>query len=326
MKRLLDLKKCIPVLLLMFCSALRGQQLDPVTKWATIAEYEDHLSFNVIYQKANNVDLRLDIITTGSPSVPKPTLIYFHGGGWLEGTKESTLLYALPYLARGMNTVNVEYRMAPQSLAPAAVEDTRCALHWIYDHAAEYGFDTSKLVLSGHSAGGHLALITGMLDPGDGLDNNCQRLSNEWRQSTLRDVKVAAIVNFFGPTDLSKLISGPTTRNYAVRWFGNLPNRAEVARQVSPITYVHAGLPPILTIMGDKDPIVPYLQGVSLHEALDRAGVPNQLLTIKGGGHGSTTPYAWTREQNLQAQEGVFSFLEKYGVLSPNSGQVNDGK
>ncbi len=124
------MKRCMQALLVTWLvSALWGQQqLDPITKWATIAEYEDHFSFNVIYQKANNVDLRLDVITTGSPSVPRPTLIYFHGGGWLEGTKESTLLYMLPYLARGMNTVNVEYRMAPESLAPAAVEDTRCAL------------------------------------------------------------------------------------------------------------------------------------------------------------------------------------------------------
>jgi dipeptidyl aminopeptidase/acylaminoacyl peptidase len=67
--------------------------------------------------------------------------------------------------------------------------------------------------------------------------------------------------------------------------------------------------------MGDKDPIVAYSQGLSLHEALDRAGVPNQLLTIQGGGHGSTPPFDWSREQNLQAQAAVFSFLEKCGVL-----------
>jgi dipeptidyl aminopeptidase/acylaminoacyl peptidase len=68
--------------------------------------------------------------------------------------------------------------------------------------------------------------------------------------------------------------------------------------------------------MGDKDPIVDYSQGLNLHQALDRAGVPNQLFTIKKGGHGATPPYAWTREQNLRAQAAVFHFLEKYGVLS----------
>jgi acetyl esterase/lipase len=224
----------------------------------------------------------------------------------------------LPYLTLGMNTVNVEYRMAPESLAPAAIEDSRCALHWVYDHAAQYGFDTSKIVVSGHSAGGHLALMTGLLKPGDGFDNTCRRVSDEWRESTIHDVKVAAVINFFGPTDLETLVEGPTTRNFAVRWFGDLPNREELAKRVSPVTYARAGAPPVLTIMGDKDPIVPYAQAVELQQALDKDGVPNQLLTIKGGGHGSTTPFAWNREQFLEAQEAVVEFLRKYQIIENN--------
>jgi acetyl esterase/lipase len=79
-----------------------------------------------------------------------------------------------------MNTVDVDYRLASQSLAPAAIEDARCALHWVYDHAGEYGFDRSKIVVSGDSAGGHLALMTGMLTPSDGFDNGCDRLIDDW--------------------------------------------------------------------------------------------------------------------------------------------------
>ena len=315
----MQLRKLAYLGLLLLAPAAFGQQLDDVTKWATIAQNEGHVAFDVVYGEANHVKLRLDVITVGSTRVPKPTLIYFHGGGWLEGTKESTLLYMLPYLALGMNTVNVEYRMAPESLAPAAVEDSRCALHWVYDNAAQYGFDTSKIVVSGHSAGGHLALMTGLLKPSDGFDNTCRRLSDEWREGTIQDVKVAAIVNFFGPTDLVRLVEGPTTRNYAVRWFGGLPNREELAKRVSPVTYVRPGAPPVLTIMGDKDPIVPYAQGVQLGDALDKAGVPNQVFTIQGGGHGSTTPFAWNREQFLQAQEAVVAFLKKYQIIGADS-------
>jgi len=300
---------------LLFANAIHAQELDPVTQWATIAEYEYPLATNISYQRANNVDLKLDVITAGPRSIVRPTLIYFHGGGWLEGSKDGALLYLLPYLARGMNAVNVEYRMAPESLAPAAIEDARCALHWVFDHAHEYGFDTSKIVVSGHSAGGHLALMTGMLTPAAGFDNECRRLTEDWRGNTIEDVKVAAIINFFGPTDVPKLLEGPVARNFAIRWLGDQPNRMEVARRASPVNYIRSDLPPILSIMGDKDPIVAYSQGVSLHEALDRAGVPNRLLTIRGGGHGSTPPFDWTREQNLQAQAAVFSFLESHGVL-----------
>ena len=59
----------------------QSKELDPTTKWATIAMNEYHVSFNIVYGKANNVDLHLDVITTGPTSMPRPTLIYFHGGG-----------------------------------------------------------------------------------------------------------------------------------------------------------------------------------------------------------------------------------------------------
>jgi acetyl esterase/lipase len=307
--------------MLLFAGILAGtihaQQSDPATKWATGAQTEYIVTPNVVYQKANNVELHLDLITTSKPTVPKPTVVYIHGGGWLEGTKEGALLRVLPYLPRGMNVINVEYRMAPESLAPAAVEDCRCALHWVYDHAAEFGIDTSKIVVAGHSSGGHLALMTGLLDPSAGYDNACQRPSNLWREGTIPDIKVAAIVNFYGPTDLPKLLEGPTARNFALRWFGSLPDRIELAKRLSPINYVRASSPPVITLMGDKDPIVPYSQGVILHEALDRAGVANQLVTIKGGGHGTTAPFEWTQEEVQEAQSNVFSFLEKHGVLAP---------
>jgi acetyl esterase/lipase len=296
---------------------VNGQQLDPVTAWATTAFNEFQVSQDVVYRRASAVDLKLDIITSGPTSVKRPTLIYFHGGGLVEGRKEGTLLYGLPYLARGMNAVNVEYRMAPDALAPAAVEDARCALHWVYDNADRFGFDTSKIVVSGHSAGGYLALMTGMLEVSDNLDNDCSRVSAEWRQSFVREVKVAAVVNFFGPTDYVDLLQAPNTRNFAIRWFGDLPNRMDLARKLSPVNLVRKDLPPIISIDGDLDPIVPYQQAVRLHVALTRAGAPNELITIKGGGHGSTSPFAWNREQDLEAQEAVFRFLEKHRVIPP---------
>jgi dipeptidyl aminopeptidase/acylaminoacyl peptidase len=97
----------------------------------------------------------------------------------------------------------------------------------------------------------------------------------------------------------------------------------ELAKQVSPLAYVRKGVPPTITLAGDKDPIVPYQHQVRLHDALTRQGVPNQLVTIEGGGHGSTTPLAWNREQYLYAQEEIFKFLEKHGIIAPVSGAGN---
>ena len=310
-------------LVLLMVAPAYAQELDPATKWATIALNEFHVAANIVYQRANGTTLKLDVITAGPKSVARPTVIYFHGGGLVEGVKEGAVLNLLPYLARGMNAVNVEYRMAPDALAPAAVEDARCALHWVDENAEAFGFDRSKLVVAGHSAGGYLALMTGMLTPADNFDKACTRLPADWREGKIRDVKVAAILNFYGITDFADLLQGPNTRNFAVRWFGNLPNRMELARQVSPLNLVRAGVPPIITVAGDKDPIVPYQHQAQLHQALERAGLPNQLVTIAGGGHGSTQPFAWNREQNLKAQEEIFKFLEKHEIIAPGLGAGN---
>ena len=121
---------------LVTCSAL-GQQLDAVTTWATDSAYELVLHQNVVYQKADSVELKLDVISGGRRSGPRPVLMFFHGGGWVQGKKEGSLLKLLPFVARGMAGVNVEYRLASEALAPAAVEDCRCALHWVVQHAKE---------------------------------------------------------------------------------------------------------------------------------------------------------------------------------------------
>jgi acetyl esterase/lipase len=291
------------------------QQLDPITRWATIAATEfrvfpDHertplAGHNIIYKRANNIDLTLNVITAGPETETRPTVLYIHGGGWVHLSKEDRFFFVLPYLARGMNAVHLEYRTASQSLAPAAVEDCRCALRWVFRHAKEYGMDTEKLVMIGESAGGHLALMTGMLDPAAGFDNACA-----W--SLGQDpVRVAAIINYFGITDVPDLLEGTNRRAWAVEWFGSLANRVELARQLSPINHVRPGMPPVITIHGTDDAAVPYQHAERLHEALERVGVPNCLVTIPGGGHGQRR---FSHAENLRAQFEIFHFLEKHGV------------
>ena len=119
--------------------------------------------------------------------------------------------------------------------------------------------------------------------------------------------KVAAIVNFYGITDVVDLLDGPNRKTYAVAWMSSMPNREEIGRRVSPLTYVRAGLPPILTIHGDADPTVPYTHALRLQKALNEAGVPNQLLTIPGGKHGGFTP-----DERAKIFETIHEFLAKY--------------
>lgn len=267
--------------------------------WAETASFRYGVDSDITYGVFNNTPVHLDVWQNHAATGPVPTLMYIHGGGWVFGNKDGAVNLFLPYIERGWNVVNVEYRMAANSLAPAAVEDSRCALRWIYDNAAKYHFDTNRIVVSGHSAGGHLALMVGMLPNGTDLDSQCPADPNA------PPLKVAAIVNWFGITDVNEILDGPDRKTYAVAWIGAQPDPHEVAKHVSPMTYVRPGLPPIITIQGDHDPTVPYSQGVSLRDALTKAGVPNQLVTIPGGVHGN-----FSDDQTINAFDQIWKFLD----------------
>jgi acetyl esterase/lipase len=202
----------------------------------------------------------------------------------------------------GDHNFNVEYRLGAAALAPAALEDCFCALRFIggQAQAQTYNIDTSRIVVTGESAGGHLDLALGTIPESEGLDRECAGAALP---------KVAAVINWFGISDVPDVIDGPHRASAAVRWFGSLPNRMEIARRVSPMTYVRSSLPPILTIHGDADMTVPYQQAVRLHDALAKVNVPNQLLTIPGGRHGNFTP-----EQRDRIYITIREFLTKNGL------------
>jgi acetyl esterase/lipase len=297
MKRLM-----IASILLVLASGTAPVAQDSPLAWAVRFENEYRIVPNITYLTASNYDAKLDLYVTRTPEKPLPTLIWIHGGGWTGGTKES---YAgIPaYLAMGMNVVNVEYRLARVAQAPAAVEDCRCALRWVIQHAKEYGIDVNRIVVSGGSAGGHLALTTGMVPASAGLDRQCPGPDN---------LKVAAIVNWYGISDVNELLDGPNMKAYAVTWLGSATDRDQIAMRVSPLAYVRAGLPPVLTIHGDADPTVPYTQSVRLHKALSDAGVANELMTMPGGKHGFD---CCTAAQRTNAYVKIREFLARHHVL-----------
>jgi acetyl esterase/lipase len=275
-------------------------QLSPSAAWATHALNEYQVFPNLTYLVATNYEAKLDIYKRRDTTGPQPTLIFIHGGGWVQGSKEQSLMSLMPWFEMGWNVVNVEYRLGRVALAPAAVEDCLCALRYVAAQAKTYDVDTNRLVLSGESAGGHLALTTGMIPESAGLDRQCPGAPLP---------KVAAIIDWYGITDVADLLDGPNRKAYAVQWMASLPNREEIARRVSPLAYVRSGLPPVLAIQGDADPTVPYQHSVRLTEALSKVDVPNQLITIPGGTHGG-----FSREERTRIYATIREFLAKNGL------------
>src|SRR5262245_7388805 len=101
-------------------------QLSDAAGWSAAMAGLYRVVPNITYLTANNYEAKLDVYARRDTTGPSPTLIYIHGGGWTGGTKEASILQVLPYMELGWSVVNVEYRLARVSLAPAAVEDCRC--------------------------------------------------------------------------------------------------------------------------------------------------------------------------------------------------------
>ncbi len=239
----------------------------------------------------------LDIYQPGKAALGKrPGVIVIHGGGWVGGAKERMIKkHALPYLQKGFVVCNVDYRLAKSATAPAAVTDVLNAAKWFRDNAKRYRVDPKRIVVTGTSAGGHLALMVGLTPKG-------ARLGPEAR--------VAAVINWYGITDVADQLAGPNMRKYAVTWLPEQPGRLELARRVSPMTYVRKNVPPVLTIHGDADPTVPYEHGVNLTRALREAGADAELISVRGGRHGG-----FDDKQMQRLYRDIFRFLKKRKII-----------
>jgi acetyl esterase/lipase len=254
------------------------------------------LDANIPYDKYP--DTVLDVMYPKSTGAEKrPGVIVFHGGGWIESNKESTMnALCLPYLAKGFVVCNVEYRVSntgqSPANAPAAVVDALDAAKWFVDHADKYDVDPNRLVVTGASAGGHLALMVGMVTP----DANLGPV-----------IKVAAIVNCYGPTDVNDLIARKSS--FTLKWLPDQPGREDLAKRLSPMTYVRKDLPPLLIVQGERDNTVPVAQNVKLAWALKQLGDDEEMILIPGAGHGPNQGQ-WPDVNRL-----IFQFLAKRGII-----------
>jgi len=259
--------------------------------WCSAASALDYqIEGNIRYDKYPATVL--DILQPSAPALAsRPGMIIIHGGGWVEGDKENTLdRICLPFIRHGFVVANVEYRLAKAAPAPAAVSDVLQAAQWFHDHAAKYNVDPNRILVTGDSAGGHLALMVGMKSA----------------------VKIAGVIDFFGIADVADQLEGPNARIYAAQWIPEQPNRLELARQMSPITYVRKGLPPILALHGDADPLVPYQQSMNLIRAIKSAGGDAELITVAGAEHG------FSPRQMDELWPQIFNWLKKHKITTTN--------
>lgn len=256
---------------------------------------------DVVYTQVNGWDGRIDFYYNPDADKPTPIVMNIHGGGWNHGSKESQTGFQTFFKA-GFAVANVAYRLVDVAPAPAAIEDIRSAIEYIKIHAKELNIDPNRVVLMGGSAGAHLALMGGLLENDRRYDINCKDNTN--------DMRVAAIINKYGPTDFTDKADSFYTYKSLIRWMGKYADSKAFRASISPISYVKPTSPPVFIVHGTADPTVPYIQSVKLKNKLDEAEVYNEFIPVEGGLHGK-----FEKEKNSEINRAIISFLNKVNVI-----------
>ena len=142
-----------------------------VPDWETYTDRFEQRSGTARERLATRLDVpygsherqRLDLFVPAAAAGPVPVLVFFHGGYWRGGDKERYSYPAEAFLPAGAAYISVEYALVPEVGMDALVRQCREAVAWVHAHAPELGLDGERLVVGGHSAGGH---IVGMLMAG----------------------------------------------------------------------------------------------------------------------------------------------------------------
>ena len=225
-------------------------------------------------------------------------LIWIHGGGWLFGDKRSerwVKRFHNHFIDHEkLNVYMIGYRVG-EDTAPSAVDDVICAYKKILDDAVAKNLSVKDIVVSGASAGGHLALMVGLSNEYN-FESSCNTL-----------IKPKAVINLFGITEIEKNSQFLDEEkffsfsNYIRTWLPESLTLEEASEKFSPINLVGPNSPQVLTIHGTKDDWVPYDQAILLDQKLKDK---HQLLTIENGGH-----YGFSDEADQIIRQNIAEFL-----------------
>ncbi len=224
---------------------------------------------------------KMDIYLPANRSVTSTkVIIMVHGGGWIQGDKSdfTTMVDTLKKRLPGYAIFNINYRLAawPANIFPTQELDVKAATEFIYGNRSTY-LVGDKFVMLGASAGGHLSLL------------------QAYKYSS--PVKVKAVVDFFGPTDMVAMYNdAPASQPaYMLLLSGTPASNPTMYSQSSPVNYITASTCPTIIIQGGADPLVnATTQSVALKNKLTTASVVNEYVFYPAGGHGDWDAATYT--------------------------------
>lgn len=242
------------------------------------------------------------------PAAPlSAPVVMIHGGGFSLGTRSMGIRWDRWFAARGYTVFDVDYRLDPPVSWNLAAPDVACAMVWVASHASEYHIAPDRMLITGQSAGGGLALQVGY-GLGDGT------VASSCGGTPPQPKAIFALYppeNFFTAWNLDTGIGPISSRVFNTGYLGGSPDQfPERYRATSPVFHVRPGLPPTLIAAGEHDHLVPFAGHVEIVEKLNAAGVANQLLGVPYGEHGYDL--MWGSIGGQITRKVVADFLAKY--------------
>jgi acetyl esterase/lipase len=234
---------------------------------------------------------------------PHPVVVYFHGGGWVLGSHDSDDPFCRDLCVRsGAVVISVDYRHAPETRFPGAVDDGFAAVQWVADHIVELGGIPGQLAVAGWSAGGNIAAVA------------CRLARDEGGPEIVGQLLLTPVTDSdFDTQSYRENADGYVLTRPLLEWFWD--HYADPADRRDPkAAPLQAddltGLPPAFVVTAEFDPLRD--EGIAYAEALEKAGVPVQQLPARGHTHTSITMVdiilsgALIRAQMADALKGFF--------------------
>ncbi|MCF8227144.1 MAG: alpha/beta hydrolase [Bacteroidales bacterium] len=258
-----------------------------------------------IYKKVMGIDLHADMFYTEEVMKRQnnPAIAFFHGGGWVSGSPSEFYNAARRYAQKSFVTFSFQYRLSrtedgsmphPEITPVECTKDARSALRWLKEHADELHIDPDRIVASGQSAGGQLAIATAIMDDINEASDNLET----------------------DPTPVALLLFS-SNLNTVEPWLDYLmgERRSEIW-SISPYHNLKAGMPPAIEFHGTKDPQVPYYIVEFYMQKTRQLGNHFEQVRFEGTGHylaEGNEKYATYFDEDIL--EKADAFLRKLGVM-----------
>ena len=235
---------------------------------------------DIEYAQHQGISLKLDLYLPEQTKGRVPVIVFIHGGGWKNGSKESGKRGAW-MVPHGFAIASISYRLTDVGQWPDQINDCYAAVRWVRKNAKQYGLDGKRIGCWGTSAGAHLAALVGTRPyPGK------ERISS----------RVQATADWFGPSELlsmppNNVGNGRTEEDVAnsngAKLLGaTVKDVPDLAKDASALDNVSEDDSPFLIMHGTADPGVPIIQSEKLHQALIKAGVESTFVALEGAKHG----------------------------------------